>query len=95
MTLALTVNETLNGSHRCPSECRCHSGDDRVAIGGDRYMISPTSSPTSIPPPIPPPPPAPLLPVLMVSVDVKHHVYFGVLLAEWTDSSRYVLGGSL
>ena len=46
-----------------------HSGGDSVAIG----IYSP-SSPTSIPSP-PPPPFSPSLISLMVSVDVKHHVY--------------------
>ena len=44
-----------------------HSGSDSVAIG----IYSP-SPPTSIPPP---PPFSPSLISLMVSVDVKHHVY--------------------
>ena len=50
-----------------------HSGGDSVATVG---IYSP-SSPTSIPPPPPPPhsPFSPSLISLMVSVDVKHHVY--------------------
>ena len=46
-----------------------HSGDDSVAIG--IYIYSPSSH-TFIPPP---PPFSPSLISLMVSVDVKHHVY--------------------
>ena len=33
VTLSFTINETLNGSRRCPSECRTRSGGDSVAIG--------------------------------------------------------------
>ena len=33
VTLSLTINDTLNGSHRCPSQCRSHSGGDSEAIG--------------------------------------------------------------
>ena len=33
VTLPLTIKETLNGSHRCPSECRGHCGGDSVALG--------------------------------------------------------------
>ena len=66
MALFLTNNETLNGSHCCPSQCRSHSDYDSVATD--------TESPSS-------PPPYSLTPFcsslisLMVSVDVKHHVY--------------------
>ena len=48
-----------------------HSGGDSVAIGVYIYVYSP-SSPTSMPPF---PPFSPSLISLMVSVDVKHHVY--------------------
>ena len=53
-----------------------HSGGDSVAIG-----IYSLSFPTSIPPPPPLPPFSPSLLSLMVSVDVKHHVYLLTVLA--------------
>ena len=52
-----------------------HSGGDSVAIG-----IYSLSFPTSIPP-TPLPPFSPSLLSLMVSVDVKHHVYLLTVLA--------------
>ena len=63
MTLFLTINETFIAAHLNAG----HSGGDSVAIG----IYSP-SSPTSIPPS---PKFSPSLISLMVSVDVKHHVY--------------------
>ena len=38
MALPLTINETLNGSHRCPSSCRNHSGGDSVVVGIYMYI---------------------------------------------------------
>ena len=61
-----------------------HSGGDSVAIG----IYSP-SSPTSIPPS---PPIFPSLISLMVSVDVKHHVY---LLTGVAQSRHSFVGGTV
>ena len=60
-----------------------HSGGDSVAIG-----IYSLSSPTSIPPF---PPFSPSLISLMVSVDVKHHVYYRYLL-QWARCDIHVQG---
>ena len=69
MTLSLTINETLKWLSSLPILISAgHSGGDSVAIG----IYSP-SSPSS--PPSPLPPLSPSLISLMVSVDVKHHVY--------------------
>ena len=65
-----------------------HSGGDSVAIG-----IYSTSSPTFIPlpPSMPPPPFSSSLISLVVSVDVKHHVYLLVVVTLAFFLTIYVL----
>ena len=69
MTLSLTINDTLKLLSSLPILMRGRSGGDSVAIG----IYSP-SSPSSPAYPLPSPF-SPSLISLMVSVDVKHHVY--------------------
>ena len=66
-SLGRTAQDVHLDSHTAPE--LCNSGD---SVGTGIYS---PSSPTSIPPPPPPPPFFPSLISLMVSVDVKHHVY--------------------
>ena len=63
MTLSLTINETLKWLSSLPGR----SGGDSVAIG----LYSPSSPHLRTPFP----PFSPSLMSLVVSVDVKHHVY--------------------
>ena len=70
MTLSLTMNETLKWLSLLPILMQKSFGGDSVAIG-----IESPSPPTSISP----------YPIsLMVSVDIKHHVYLKeALRAMW------------
>ena len=68
VTLSLTVVKHSNGSRRCPPSCRSRSGGDSVAIGIYNLPLHP-------PPYAHPHPFTPSLISIMVSVDVKHHVY--------------------
>ena len=51
VTLSLTITETIDGSHRCPSESRSHSGGDRVATGIFFPLLPPS---LVLPRPLPP-----------------------------------------
>ena len=72
MTLSLTINETLKWLSSLPTLMQKSFWWWQCS---DRYIISPSPPPPYLLPPI-----SPSLRSLVVSVDVKHHVY---LLAYW------------
>ena len=60
------IMKQSNISHRCPCQCRSHSGDDSVEIGIYSSLFPHLHTPFH--------PFSPSLISLMVSVDIKHHV---------------------